>query len=191
MENLSFNPFPEITTRRLLLRRITEDDVNEIFFLRSDERVMRYIDKAPAETLDDAYEFIRKIADLEGSADAVTWAICLKGDTRLIGTIVFWNIQKEHYRAEVGYTLHPDYWGKGIMQEALQVVIDYGFRVMKLHSIEANVNPENDSSIKLLERNKFVREAYFRENYYYNGKFLDTAIYSLLTDEWGKNSSES
>lgn len=186
MENLSFNPFPEITTRRLLLRKITDEDVNEIFFLRSDERVMRYIDKDPAKTLDDAYEFIRKITELEESADAVTWAICLKEDSKLIGTIVFWNIQKEHYRAEVGYNLHPDYWGKGIMQEAIVDVIRYGFDEMKLHSIEANVNPGNAASIKLLERNKFVREAYFRENYYYNGKFLDTAIYSLLVDEWGK-----
>lgn len=187
MENLSFSPFPILTTERLVLRQINESDVNEILFLRSDERVMRYIDKAPAETLDDAYEFIRKIADLEEKADAVTWAICQKGDTKLIGTIVFWNIQKEHYRAEVGYNLHPDYWGKGIMQEALQVVLDYGFRVMKLHSIEANVNPGNAASIKLLERNNFVREAYFKENYYFNGKFLDTAIYSLLTDSPNKN----
>jgi ribosomal-protein-alanine N-acetyltransferase len=147
---------------------------------------MRYIDKAPAETLDHAYEFIRKITELEKSADSVTWAICLKEDSKLIGTIVFWNIKKEHYRAEVGYILHPDHWGKGIMQEAITAVIDYGFKVMRLHSIEANVNPGNAASIKLLERNKFIREAYFRENYYYNGKFLDTAIYSLLTDEWGE-----
>lgn len=186
MENLSFNPFPEITTKKLLLRQITEKDVNEIFFLRSDERVMRYIDKARAETLDDAYEFIRKIADLEERTDAVTWAICPKGDSKLIGTILFWNIKKEHFRAEVGYVLHPDYWGKGIMQEAITAVIDYGFKVMKLHSIEANVNPGNAASIKLLERNKFIREAYFREDYYYNGKFLDTAIYSLLIHEWEK-----
>jgi [ribosomal protein S5]-alanine N-acetyltransferase len=188
MKNLSFNPFPEITTKRLLLRQFNDRDVNEIFILRSDERVMRYIDKAPAETLDDAYEFIRKTKELEESADAIMWAICLKGDSKLIGTICLWNIKKEHFRAEVGYNLIPDYWGKGIMQEAITAVIDYGFRVMKLHSIEANVNPGNAASIKLLERNKFVREAYFRENYYYSGKFLDTAIYSLLIDEWGSNS---
>ena len=186
MKDLSFNPFPVLNTDRLLLRQINDKDVNEIFFLRSDERVMKYIDKAPAETLDDAYEFIRKIAYLEESADAVTWAICLKEYSKLIGTIVFWNIKKEHYRAEIGYTLHPDHWGKGIMQEAFVEVVKYGFNVMKLHSIEANVNPGNAASIRLLERNKFVREAYFRENYYYNGKFLDTAIYSLITDEWEK-----
>lgn len=186
MLNLIFNPFPLITSKRLLLRQITDSDVHEIFFLRSDEEVMRYLDKAPAKSLDDAYEFIKKITELEKNTDAVTWAITLKDDPKLIGTICLWNIQKEHYRAEVGYNLHPSYWGKGIMQEAIIEVINYGFEVMKLHSIEANVNPGNTASIKLLERNNFTREAYFRENYYYNGKFLDTAIYSLLAGDHKK-----
>jgi ribosomal-protein-alanine N-acetyltransferase len=103
-----------------------------------------------------------------------------KDQSKLIGTVCIWNILKEHYRAEIGYVLLPEYFGKGFMQEALTATLDYGFRVMKLHSIEANVNPMNTDSIKLLERNHFVREAYYKENYYYDGRFLDTAIYSLL-----------
>lgn len=186
MLNLFFNPFPLLTNKRLILRQITDSDVNEIFFLRSDEEVMKYIDKAPAESLNDAFDFIKKIAGLEKSNDAITWAITLRDDPKLIGTICLWNIQKEHYRAEVGYNLHPDYWGKGIMQEAMLEVLRYGFEVMMLNSIEANVNPGNKASIKLLERNNFTREAYFRENYYYNGKFLDTAIYSLLASDYRK-----
>ena len=186
MLNINFNPFPVINSKRLLLRQVDKSDVNEIFFLRSDERVMRYLDKAPAESLDDAYEFIKKISELENSTEAVTWAIALTGNSKLIGTICLWNIQKEHYRAEIGYNLHPDYWGKGIMNEAVLEVINYGFNVMKLHSIEANVNPGNAASIKLLERNNFTREAYFKENYYYNGKFLDSAIYSLLVSDHKK-----
>jgi ribosomal-protein-alanine N-acetyltransferase len=186
MLNLNFDPFPLITTDRLFLRQIEKSDVNEIFFLRSDEKVMKYIDRSPAKTIDDAYEFIQKITEHEKNNDAVTWAITLKSNSKLIGTICYWNIQKEHYRAEVGYVLHPDYWGKGIMQEALLKVINYGFKVINLHSIEANVNPGNAASIKLLEKNKFVREAYFKENYFYNGKFLDTVIYSLLNAEHEK-----
>ncbi len=186
MLNINFNPFPVINSKKLLLRQVDKSDVNEIFFLRSDERVMRYLDKAPAESLDDAYEFIKKISELENSADAVTWAITLTRNSKLIGTICLWNIQKEHYRAEIGYNLHPDYWGKGIMNEAVLEVINYGFNVMKLHSIEANVNPGNAASIKLLERNNFTREAYFKENYYYNGNFLDSAIYSLLVSDYKK-----
>jgi ribosomal-protein-alanine N-acetyltransferase len=66
------------------------------------------------------------------------------------------------------------------MQEAMRVVLDYGFKEMNLHSVEANVNPSNTRSIQLLERNGFVREAYHREDYYYNGHFLDSAIYSFI-----------
>jgi [ribosomal protein S5]-alanine N-acetyltransferase len=90
-------------------------------------------------------------------------------------------MQKEHYRAEIGYALHPEHQGIGLMQEALNAVLDYGFTVMNLHSVEANVNPNNAASINLLQRNGFMREGMFRENYFYNGKFLDSAIYSLLT----------
>ena len=180
MLQTNFTPLPALKAKRLLLRQVTQADVNEIFFLRSDPEVMKYIDRAPAKTTDEALNFIQMITDLEKNNDAVTWAITLKGNPKLIGTICYWNIHKEHYRAEIGYALHPDYQGKGIMQEALSEVLDYRFNVMKLHSIEANVNPANIASIKLLEKNNFIREGYFKENYFYDGKFLDSAIYSLL-----------
>ena len=91
-------------------------------------------------------------------------------------------MQKEHYRSEIGYALNPLFQGKGIMQEAMQAIIQYGFEIMKLHSVEANVNPANEASMRLLEKNGFVKEAYFRENYYFDGKFLDSVIYSLLAN---------
>lgn len=178
---INFNPFPEIKTRQLLLRRISADDINEVFFLRSDKEVLKYIDKPPAKSLDDARDFISRIEALEKSNSGINWAITTQGDKKLIGNICLWNIQPEHHRAEVGYVLHPSCWGKGIAQEAITAVLDYGFNTLKLRSIEANVNPANNASIKLLERNNFVREAYYRENYFFDGKFLDTAIYSLLT----------
>jgi ribosomal-protein-alanine N-acetyltransferase len=178
---LNFYPFPALQTERLSLREISSEDAGEIFFLRSDKRVMKYIDRDPAQSIEDALNWIRIIVDLLQKAEAVTWAICLKTENKMIGTITLWNIQKDHHRAEVGYALHPDWQGRGIMQEALKEVLNFGFRKMKLHSVEANVNPQNKASIKLLERNRFIREAYFRENYYYNGEFLDSAIYSLLT----------
>jgi ribosomal-protein-alanine N-acetyltransferase len=181
MLNINFNPFPLINTERLLLRQVDKTDVNEIFFLRSDEQIMKYLDKAPAKDLDDAYKFIQTISDQEKNNAAVTWAITLKGNPKMVGTICFWNIQKEHYRAELGYLLHPEHWRKGLMQEALTAILEYGFKVIKLHSVEAHVNPNNIPSIELLEKNGFIREAYFKENYFYDGRFLDTAIYSLLT----------
>ena len=181
MLSLNFSPHPLIKTERLILRKVTQKDVNEIYFLRSDKTVMKYVDRPTAKSVEDASLFIQKIDDLERNNESITWGIELNGNPQLIGYLGFWHIKKEHYRSEIGYILHPDHHRKGIMQEALRAVLEYGFRIMKLHSVEANVNPQNASSIKLLEKNGFIREAYFKEDYFFNGKFLDSAIYSLLT----------
>lgn len=181
MLTLNFSPYPILSTERLLLRELSEDDANEIFFLRSDERVLQYLDRAPAQSVEEAIDFIKKIKDYQHNNESILWGISFKEDKKLIGTICFWNITKEHYRSEIGYVLHPDHQGKGIMSEALAAVLEYGFITMKLHSVEANIHPKNAPSIKVLERNKFIREGYFKENYFSNGKFSDSAIYSLLT----------
>ena len=175
-----FTPFPILTTSRLVLRKITTDDVPELFIIRSDERIMKHIDRPRAKTNEDVNAFINLINNFEKNNDAINWAICFKDNPKLIGNVCFWRIEKENYRAEIGYTLHYDYWGKGIMNEVIKEVINYGFKEMKLHSIEANINPENEASAKLLEKNKFTREAYHKENYFFEGKFLDTVIYSLI-----------
>ncbi len=179
---IKFKPFPALSTERLHLRQVKLEDDNEIFFLRSDDRVMKYLDRPKAKTIDDARQFITSIGVGIDKNESITWAISLKNESKLIGTIGYWRIVKEHFRAEIGFILHPHFQGKGIMQEAIIKILNYGFDVMKLHSIEANVNPDNTASIKLLERNNFNREAYFRENYFFNGKFLDTAIYSLINN---------
>ncbi|MBK7668878.1 MAG: GNAT family N-acetyltransferase [Sphingobacteriaceae bacterium] len=176
----NFTPFPTLTTNRLVLRQITVEDAPELFFQRTDERVMKYIERPRPKDINDTITFINTISDLRDKNEIITWGIALKENPKLIGTVVYLNFKKEHYRAEFGYALHPDYWRKGIMDEVAKAVIDYGFNVMKLHSIEANINPENIASQKLLEKHKFVKEAYFKENFFWQGKFLDSAIYSLL-----------
>ena len=112
--------------------------------------------------------------------ERIQWAIALKTENKIVGTIGYHRIEKEHYRAEVGYMLHPDYWNTGLMTEALKVIIDFGFDEMNLHSIEGNINPNNAVSRKILEKFGFVKEAYFKENYFFNGKFFDSEVYSLL-----------
>jgi ribosomal-protein-alanine N-acetyltransferase len=180
---VNFTPFPELSTERLSLRQINVKDAEHIFSLRSDEKVMQFIDRPRAVTIEDALQLIQKINNSLEAEDGITWGMALKNNKSLVGTIGFWRIEKEHYRAEIGYLLHPSLQGKGIMQEALNAVLDYAFKIMKLHSVMANVNPENLASIKLLERNNFTREGYFKESYFFNGRFLDSAIYSLLTIE--------
>lgn len=177
----NFSPFPEIETERLLLRKIQADDAEALFFLRSDEKVMQFIDKERAASIKDAELFITNINTLVTNNEGITWAMALKENpNQLIGTIGLWRIIKQHHRAEIGYMLHPDHWKKGLMKEAIIRVNDFGFNDLKLHSIEAHINPGNEGSAAILESTGYIREAYFKEDFFFNGTFRDTAIYSRL-----------
>ena len=180
MLEINFLPFHNLETDRLLLRRVVIDDVNEIFALRSDKEVMKYIPRPLVKTNEEALAHIAMIDEKIDSNEGINWAITLKGNPKLIGIIGHYRIKPEHFRAEIGYMLLPEYQGKGIITEAIKEVVNYGFKVMKLHSIEAIIDPENFGSEKVLQKNGFVKEAHLKENEYYEGKFLDTVIYSIL-----------
>lgn len=180
MLELNFTPFPTLTTNRLTLRRIVASDAQQCFNLRNSATVMKYIDRPMAHKIEDAWEWIKKVDDGINNNQLICWAISLKEDPTLIGTISYHRIIKEHHRAEIGYMLHPLHWRKGLLTEAAREVIEYGFRELKLHSIEANVNPLNKASMALLKKFHFVLEAHFHEDFYFNGKFLDSYIFSLL-----------
>jgi len=181
MPQLNFTPFPELTTDRLLLRKLRKTDANEMFFLRSNEDVLRYLGKEPTVTIKEAEEFIDKINKSVEENESILWGIAMQNDPSIIiGTICLWNFKKEHYRAEIGYILNPGFWRKGIMKEAINSVCDYGFNVLVLHSIEALLSPENIASSAVLESTGFVKEAHLKESFYFKGKFGDTAIYSRL-----------
>lgn len=180
MLEIKFGKFPVLETERLYFMQITNDDAGDVFELRTDERVIKYSDRPKMKSMDEAVEMIKKISDSFNNNDGIAWAFELKDEKKTVGHITYWRIIKEHHRAEIGYAMFPQYWGKAYMTEALKKIIEFGFAGMKLHSIEASVNPANIPSIKLLERIGFIREAYFKENYFFNGKFLDSVIYSLL-----------
>jgi ribosomal-protein-alanine N-acetyltransferase len=180
MLTINFTPFPILETERLVLRRVNENDVNEIFAIRSNPETMKYIPRPLVKTIDDALEHIAmidaKIEDNEG----INWAITYKNSPKLIGIIGHYRIKPEHHRAEIGYMLHPEYNGKGIITEAVQEVVKYGFNEMKLHSIEAVIDPENQGSEKVLQKCGFIKEAHFKENEFFEGRYLDSVIYSIL-----------
>ncbi|KAA9345548.1 GNAT family N-acetyltransferase [Adhaeribacter soli] len=180
MLEINLNPFTELQTDRLILRQVRESDAPEILFLRSDDAVMKYLDREKMESLNEARQLIQDALISVKKNEGIMWAICLRGTDFLIGTIGHWRFDKAHHRSEIGYTIRPAFWGQGLMSEAMQAVLDYGFNQLHLHSVEANVNPNNQASIKLLEKHGFVKEAHFKENYYFRGRFLDSAIYSLL-----------
>jgi len=181
MLEVNFNPFPELITDRLLLRKLNHTDAEQLFILCSNEEVMKYISKKPMEKIEDAIDFITVINDNVEKNSGITWAMTMKKDPgKLIGTIGLWRIIKEHFRAEIGYMLLPGYWRKGLTREAILKVIPYGFHELKLHSIEGNISANNKASAKTLESTGFIREAHFKENFFFDGKFEDTMIYSLL-----------
>ncbi len=179
MLTFNFSPFPILHTERLLLRNITTDDVRAMYDMRSNEAVRKFLDQ-PKKTFEETEKLVAEIISGIEKNENILWVLSPKGTNEFIGSIGFWRMQPEHHRAEIGYGMVPKYWGSGLMTEAAKAVFKYGFEEMKLHSVEANVNPKNLPSRKLLEKCGFVQEAYFRENYYYDGKFIDSAIYSLL-----------
>jgi ribosomal-protein-alanine N-acetyltransferase len=184
MLQLNFTPFPELQTERLLIRRLVQQDAPELFFLRSDAQVLQYVGREPATSLEDITAFIQRIDDNIAANQSILWAIELLSDPgRLIGSICYWQVQFDNFRAEIGYNLHPDHWGKGIITEAIRKVVDYGFGVMKLHSIEARFHPNNTGSGRALEKAGFRKEGYLREEFFFRGVFHDSVIYSLLAKD--------
>ncbi|MFB9110586.1 GNAT family N-acetyltransferase [Flavobacterium gyeonganense] len=180
MLNFNFTPFPVIETEHFILRRITDDDVNEVFELRSNPETMKYIPRPLVKTTEDALEHIGMIEEKIVKNEGINWGITLKGNPEILGIIGFYRLQPENYRAEIGYMLLPEFHGKGIITEAVKRLISYGFDDLKLHSIEAVIDPENFASEKVLQKCNFVKEAHLKEAEFYDGKFLDKVIYSLL-----------
>lgn len=181
MLNFNFASFPIIETDRLILRRITNDDVNEVFELRSNPETMKYIPRPLVKTTEDALEHIAMIEEKIVENTGINWGITLKGNPKVLGIIGYYRLQPENYRAEIGYMLLPEFHGKGIITEAVNRLITYGFNNLKLHSIEAVIDPENFASEKVLQKCHFIKEAHLKESEFYDGKFLDKVIYSLLS----------
>ncbi len=152
-----FRPFPKLTTERLILRSLSLDDAPEMLVQRSDERIRRFTETKKAENLAEAAAFIEQIQNAVANGESILWAICPKGEEKLIGTICLWNLNPENQVAELGYTLHPDLWGKGFASEAAAAVIDFGFAKMGAVYLEAGCMTGNDASIRLLQKQGFVK----------------------------------
>jgi len=177
---VSFTPFPELETDRFRLRRISSLDVDEIFALRSDPDTMKYIPRPLAKTKDDALSFMDMIDKAIDDNLYIHWAISRKDDPKLIGMICLIGLEPEDYRAELGYILAPASRGQGVMHEVGQAVIDFAFKRMNFHSLQAIIDPANVMSERVLQKLNFVKEAHFRDKRYWNGQFCDNVIYSLI-----------
>lgn len=175
-----FNQFPKLETENLILRQISFDDEKEIFDVYSDKEAMKYFGKHPYKSIAEATGMVYTVINAFQNKEGIRWGITFKPSDKLVGSAGIWRLDKKNFRGEIGFELSPKYWGKGIMFEALSAIIKFGFEKMNLHSIEGNVDPENTSSIKLLEKLGFNKEGHLKENFFHNGKFYDTALYSLV-----------
>jgi len=186
---MSFVPstFPILSTVRLRLRQLNLYDSDEIFVLRSDASVNQYLGREKAKTLQDAKDFINRINFASDNQPSFFWAICLEGDDKLVGTICLWNFSPQKDKAEIGYELLPQYQGRGIMQEAARKVIEFGFGVLQLSTIEAWTVGENNSSIRLLERNNFIRNSELEKNIDRAVEGPDLVIYTLSKEQFSSS----
>ena len=180
MLEFNFTPFPILETERLLLRRVDNNDVNEVFSMRSNAETMKYIPRPQVTNNEEALLHIALLDSGLEKNEAINWAITFKGENKLLGIIGFYRTKFEDYRSEIGYMLLSENHGKGIASEAVERALDYGFNEMNLHSIEAIIDPRNEESERVLLKNGFVKEGHIKENTFFNGEFLDSVIYSKI-----------
>ena len=155
MLNRSFTPFPILATERLTLRQLVINDEQEIFTLRSDSEINKYLDRQVSNTINDARNFINKVNENITKNDSLYWAIIWGDSNILVGTICLFNFSDENDKCEIGYELLTNFQGQGIMKEAEEKVIDYAFNTIKVQKIEAFLHRDNQRSIKLLEKFSF------------------------------------
>lgn len=182
-----FEEFPHLETERLFLREFSFNDAPDVHRIRTDEKIMNYMDTPRHNSIEDSRQLITKNKETYRQGKGIFWVMEEKSTHNFIGDIVFKNINKENHRAEIGYALKPHFWGLGYMKEAMIEVIKFGFHRLNCHSLEANINPNNDNSKGILLKMGFKKEAFFRENHFYNGKYLDSEIYSLLEGDFEYN----
>ncbi|MFC0189372.1 GNAT family N-acetyltransferase [Fictibacillus aquaticus] len=177
MNQLTFDPFPALSTERLSLRKLDLHDADIIFNYQSNKENFKYVDMPVYTRLEEAKNYITRMNEGVSNNKWMIWAIAEKSTGEILGTISIWNISIEQKKAELGYGLYPGNIGKGIMSEALEIVTAYGFNEMNLKTLEAYTSSENYPSIALLERNQFSKASSIVEKAS-NGDSVKIYIYS-------------
>ena len=176
-------PLPDasaLTTTRLTLRPPRMEDAAPMFAMYSDVEFMRYWSFPAMTRYEQAVDHLTRRIQGSGSDMDILWAIELSSTQEMIGTCCLFNADATSKHAEIGFGLHRAFWGKGLMTEAARAVVDCGFDLLQLHRIEAEIDPRNAASARVLERLGFVREGLLRERWIFNGEIADGAIYGLL-----------
>lgn len=175
---------PMLASSRLVLRWLEDRDVPALFEIFSDRQVMRYWSSAPWTDPAEGVEMVESVRRTFAEGSLFQWGVVRRSDNTLIGTCTLAHVDAQNRRAEIGFALRPDHWGQGYMSEATNALLRFAFEELELRRIEADVDPRNEASIRLLERLGFQREGYLRERYHVGGEISDTIFYGLLRREW-------
>ncbi|MGE6204531.1 GNAT family N-acetyltransferase [Guptibacillus hwajinpoensis] len=175
---------PHLETEHFNLRKIHEHDIPAIFEYGSNPNVSEHVSWETHQSIEDTRGFVEMILDGYRQKNKALWGMELKSTGQLVGTIDFVTIQEKHRKAEIGYVLAEDCWGKGYMTEAAQKIIAYGFNELELERIQARCFVANKGSARVMEKAGMTFEGIMRRAMFAKGKFHDLKIYSILSDEW-------
>lgn len=175
----NFSPFPLIETPNLVLRRMEDGDLEDVFEMRSDPRMHLHTDTKPDEAPAETAAYIEKMTRGVDTEKWIIWAIQLRQSPKVIGSVSIWNLDRERGSGELGYGITPAYQGKGFMKEALRAAIDYGFNIMDLKTLEAYTERANTASCGLLERCGFTEADRVDEEGACNKRTYHMVVYRL------------
>ena len=178
---------PTIETERLRLRWLTPSDAPALLSIFGDPAVCRFLLRPPLRDLAEAAELREEIVRYFNERTLFQWGVAEREANVVVGTCTLAWISAEHLRAELGFVLAQEHWGHGYMREALPAVIRFAFDTLRLHRLEADADPRNERSIKLLEQLGFQREGHQRERYRVSGELQDAVLFGLLRPDWARN----
>ncbi len=172
---------PTLRGSKVILRWLTTDDVDALFAIFSDPEVAHYLAIPRQHSREETERFLDGIHEGFRTSSLYQWGIEHNG--RVVGTCTLGGIDWENRRAEIGFALVRASWGQGPMPDALAALIDHAFGALGLHRIEADVDPRNTVSLRLLERLGFRREGHLRERYFKDGEIQDSLMLGLLRSD--------
>ena len=169
---------------RVRLRRIDDADLHSLFALYSDPEGTRYLARAPMSALVEAEEMLARIRAGYADGSALQLAIERNADGAFLGVCLLFNVVARGRRAEIGYILGREHWSRGYMAEALPALVAHAFGAMDLNRLEADIDPRNGASARVLARLGFRQEGLLRERWVVRGEASDSALYGLLRKDW-------
>jgi RimJ/RimL family protein N-acetyltransferase len=176
--------FPRLEGLRVRLRGPRDDDTDAVYSLFSDPEVMRYWSRSAMVEPSEAAGLIVEIQERFEQREMINWVIARRHDDALIGTCTLFHFSPRHRHAELGYALRSDHWRQGLAREAVTLALDWGFRALGLHRVEADIDPRNTGSRKLLQSLGFQSEGVLRERFFVDDRPTDAELFGLLAADW-------